>query len=68
MLRSGIQLNDHISGDGAVIFDHACRLRLEGIVSKHRQHPYRSGPSKSWLKTKNPNSPAMLRLEHGSWE
>jgi bifunctional non-homologous end joining protein LigD len=64
----GIQLNEHLTGDGAVIFKHACRLGLEGIVSKHRDHPYRSGPSKSWLKVKNPDSPAMRRFEDGSWE
>jgi bifunctional non-homologous end joining protein LigD len=57
-----------LTGDGAIIFSHACRLGLEGIVSKHRDHRYRSGPSKSWLKTKNPDSPAMLRLNDGSWE
>jgi bifunctional non-homologous end joining protein LigD len=43
--EAGIQLNEHLTGDGAVIFTHACRLGLEGIVSKHRDHPYRSGPS-----------------------
>jgi bifunctional non-homologous end joining protein LigD len=64
----GIQLNEHLTGDAAIIFTHACRLGLEGIVSKHRDHPYRSGPSKSWLKTKNPDSSAMRRLEDGSWE
>jgi ATP-dependent DNA ligase len=66
--EAGIRLNEHLTGDGAVIFSHACRLGLEGIVSKHRDHPYRSGPSKSWLKTKNPDSPAMQRLSDGNWE
>ena len=41
-------------GDGAAIFAHACKLGAEGIVSKHREHPYRSGPSKAWLKTRIP--------------
>ena len=59
----GIQFNEHIAGDGAIIFEHACRLGFEGIVSKHRQHPYRSGPSKSWIKVKNPSAPAVLRLQ-----
>jgi bifunctional non-homologous end joining protein LigD len=44
-----MQLNGHLTGDGAVKFSHACRLDLEGIVTKHQDHPYRSGPSKSWL-------------------
>jgi bifunctional non-homologous end joining protein LigD len=59
----GVQFNEHIAGDGATIFEHACKLGLEGIVSKHREHPYRSGPSKSWLKVKNPKAPGVLRLQ-----
>jgi hypothetical protein len=51
-----------LKADGATIFDHACRLGFEGIVSKHRGHPYRSGPSKSWLKIKNSTAPGMLRF------
>jgi hypothetical protein len=31
----GIQLNEHIEGDGATILKHACKLSLEGIVSVH---------------------------------
>jgi bifunctional non-homologous end joining protein LigD len=58
----GVQFNEHIVGDGATIFEHACKLGFEGIVSKHRAHPYRSGPSKSWLKIKNPTAPGMLRF------
>jgi len=62
-VRSGITFNEHLTGDGATIFKHACKLGFEGIVSKHREWPYRSGPSKSWIKVKNPASPAMLRLQ-----
>jgi bifunctional non-homologous end joining protein LigD len=58
----GIQFNEHLTGDGATIFAHARKLGLEGVVSKHRDHPYDSGRSNSWLKVKNPHSPAMLRL------
>jgi bifunctional non-homologous end joining protein LigD len=46
-----------------VIFAHACKLGLEGIVSKHRERPYRSGPSKTWLKVKNPAAPGVTRFE-----
>ena len=35
----GIQFNDHIEGDGAEIFAHACKLGFEGIVSKDRASP-----------------------------
>jgi hypothetical protein len=33
---------------------------LGGIVSKRMASPYRSGPSKAWLKTKNPKAPAEI--------
>jgi bifunctional non-homologous end joining protein LigD len=61
--RAGIQFSEHIAGDGAAIFAHACKLGCEGIVSKHRTHLYRSGPSKVWLKIKNPSAPGVLRFE-----
>jgi ATP-dependent DNA ligase len=61
--RSGVHLVEHIPGDGATIFKHACLMGLEGIVSKRRDHPYRSGPSQAWLKVKNPMAPGMLRFE-----
>ena len=48
-----IQYGDHLIGDGPAIFANVCRLGLEGIVSKHVDSPYRSGPSKTWLKCKN---------------
>ena len=59
---AGIQYTEHLEGDGAAIFAHACKLGAEGIVSKHREHPYRSGPSKAWLKIKNPAAPGVLRF------
>lgn len=32
----------------------ACRMgRLEGLVSKHRDRPYRGGRQKHWVKVKN---------------
>jgi bifunctional non-homologous end joining protein LigD len=63
----GIPLAEHIEGDGKTIFEHACRLGLEGIVSKRRDFPYRSGRCKAWIKVKNPVSPAMLRVLDGAW-
>jgi ATP-dependent DNA ligase len=38
-----------------------CKLGLEGIVSKRLDAPYKSGPSKIWLKIKNPKAPAATR-------
>ena len=49
-----VAFNEHFSDDGNIVFAHACRLGLERIVSKRRDSPYRSGPSKAWLKSKNP--------------
>jgi bifunctional non-homologous end joining protein LigD len=33
---SGIRFNEHIEGDGETVFRHACKLGLEGIVSKRK--------------------------------
>jgi ATP-dependent DNA ligase len=65
--KSGIVYNEHIEGDGTTIFQHACKLGMEGIVSKRRDLTYISGRSKSWLKIKNPKSPAALRVEDGTF-
>jgi ATP-dependent DNA ligase len=43
----GIVFSDHRAGDGEMIFHHACKLGLEGIVSKRRDAPYRSERSKT---------------------
>ena len=51
--RAAVQFNDHYEGNGAVLFKQACAMGLEGIVSKRALSPYKSGPSKFWLKTKN---------------
>ena len=42
----GLVLNEHFSGDGAIIFKHVCKLGCEGIVSKRLGSPYRSGRSR----------------------
>jgi hypothetical protein len=63
----GIAFNEHTDADGATVFRHACKLGLEGIVSKRLGAPYRSGPSRDWLKVKNPDSPAMVRHREGRW-
>jgi len=62
-----LRYNPHFEGDGATIFKHACKLGLEGIVSKRRDLPYRGGRSKGWVKIKNPKSPAMLRVKEGTF-
>jgi bifunctional non-homologous end joining protein LigD len=65
--RLGIVISKHTDEDGALIFRHACKMGLEGIVSKRRSAPYRSGPSRDWIKVKNPDSPAMARHREERW-
>jgi bifunctional non-homologous end joining protein LigD len=38
-----IQFVEHLTGDGPTVFEHVCRMGLEGIVSKRTDAPYRSG-------------------------
>jgi bifunctional non-homologous end joining protein LigD len=47
-----IRYSDHVTGDGPAFFTRACRLGLEGIVSKLRDSSYRSTRSREWLKVK----------------
>jgi bifunctional non-homologous end joining protein LigD len=42
----------HLVSNGADVFDSACKMHLEGIVSKQLDAPYRSGRAGSWTKTK----------------
>ena len=64
----GIQYVEHAEGHGDKLFEAACNLGLEGIVSKKLDAPYRSGPSKTWIKVKNPKSPAATRAIDGTSE
>jgi len=65
--RIGLEVNDHIAGAGDVVFRHACQLGFEGIVSKRLGSPYISGRSRTWLKFKNPNAPAVKREAEEDW-
>jgi bifunctional non-homologous end joining protein LigD len=49
------------------MFKAICKLCLEGIVSKKLNAPYKSGPSKAWLKIKNPKAPAAPRALDGTF-
>jgi bifunctional non-homologous end joining protein LigD len=63
----GIRFNEHIEGDGPTVFAHACKLGLEGIVSKRKDSAYRSGRSPDWLKMKNPACAAVTREAEEDW-
>jgi ATP-dependent DNA ligase len=47
---------------GPDLFRAACRIGLEGLVSKRRDRPYQAGRSRHWVKEKNRKHPAMLRV------
>ena len=58
----GIRFSGHLDGaDGAIVFRHACRMGLEGVIAKRRDRPYQSGRSSDWVKITNPNAPAATR-------
>jgi bifunctional non-homologous end joining protein LigD len=63
----GIRFNEHMEGDGETVFRHACKLGLEGIVSKRKDSAYRSGRSPDWLKMKNSDAPAVKREAEEDW-
>jgi bifunctional non-homologous end joining protein LigD len=64
----GIILNEHEAGAiGPALFKQACKMSIEGIVSKHRDRAYRAGRSPHWIKVKNPSSPAMVRAKEVDW-
>ncbi len=50
----GILFSEAVAAEGGVVFNAACRMGLEGIVSKRLGSPYQSGRTRFWLKTKNP--------------
>jgi bifunctional non-homologous end joining protein LigD len=52
---------------GRQLFEAACKMGLEGIVSKKADRPYGSGSKKClyWVKVKNKRAPAYMRFRDG---
>ena len=52
LAESGEQLrySEHFTDEGGLVLKHACRLSLEGIISKVADAPYRSGRGRDWVK------------------
>ena len=50
--HGAVRYSEHIERSGAAMVRHACRLGLEGIVSKRKDLPYRAGRGPHWLKIK----------------
>ena len=59
----GIFVNPFERGEiGPDLFAAACKMGLEGLVSKRRDRPYQAGRSKHWVKVKNRKHPAISRV------
>jgi bifunctional non-homologous end joining protein LigD len=59
----GIFINPFERGEiGPELYRAACKMGLEGLVSKRRDRPYQAGRSKHWVKVKNRSHPAMERV------
>ena len=50
--RKCLRYSEHVVGHGAEVFARACRMGLEGIVSKRRDLPYTPGRRSGWVKVK----------------
>lgn len=50
--RGAVRFADHVRGNGTAMFEKACALGAEGIISKKADSPYRGGRSSGWLKIK----------------
>jgi bifunctional non-homologous end joining protein LigD len=50
-----LRYSEHFVEPGRTMLRHACRMGLEGVVSKRADAPYRSGRGKDWIKSKCTN-------------
>jgi len=50
--KSALRFSEHFAEPGKVMLEHACRMGLEGVVSKRADSPYRGGRVHSWVKSK----------------
>jgi bifunctional non-homologous end joining protein LigD len=58
--RRVVRYSDHVAGRARAVLARACRLGLEGVVSKRRDAPYRSGRNRNWLKIKCVNRQELM--------
>ena len=47
-----LRYSAHIEGSGAEVYRQACKLQIEGIVSKRAQSSYHAGRNRDWVKVK----------------
>ena len=50
--RGPLRYSDHVEGEAAAMHAQACAAKLEGIICKRADAPYRAGRSTDWLKVK----------------
>ncbi len=50
--QTAVRYSEHIRGEGGAMFENACRLGAEGVISKLAKGKYVSGRGKDWLKSK----------------
>ncbi|MHC1950799.1 non-homologous end-joining DNA ligase [Bradyrhizobium sp. UFLA06-06] len=51
-LEPPVLFSEHLIGDGQQLFEHARKLKYEGIISKNADAPYRSERTDAWVKVK----------------
>jgi bifunctional non-homologous end joining protein LigD len=50
--EGALRLSEDFDTEGEIVLENACRLSLEGIVSKRGDAPYHSGRNRDWIKSK----------------
>ncbi|MBY3382220.1 non-homologous end-joining DNA ligase [Rhizobium laguerreae] len=63
--QGDVRLSEEIEADGDQLLASACKHRLEGIIAKRRDAPYRSGRLGDWLKIKCVQSDSFVIV---GWE
>ena len=64
----GLRLNEHIeTADGPTVFAHACKMGLEGIVSKRKTSAYARAARPTGSRAKNPTCEAVRREVEEDW-
>jgi bifunctional non-homologous end joining protein LigD len=47
-----VRLSEHLEGEASEVLEHACRLKLEGLIGKDAGSVYMSGRTRTWIKLK----------------
>ena len=58
--ESPLRYSEHFDENGETMLKHICRLSAEGIISKRRDAPYRSGRGTDWMKSKCSNRQELV--------